>query len=72
MNEAIIQLAPVTLLGLIYAAIVYNIAKKRGVNPWPWVIGSIIPGFGVIVSGIFFLVSFLSVFDRLNALEGKA
>lgn len=69
MEAALIQLGPIMLLSLIYAVIVYITARKRGVNPWPWVIGGIIPIIGMIVSGIFFLLSFLSILDRLNALE---
>jgi len=62
---------PSLILGLIYAAITYIIAKKRGVNPWPWTLGSLVPIAGLIVAGVFYLKSFLSVFDRLKALEGR-
>lgn len=69
MQDAIIQLAPVTLLGAIYAVIVFVVAKKRGINPWLWTIGSFIPIIGWLVSGIFLLLTFLSMLDRLNELE---
>jgi len=64
-----VQLVPITLLGAIYAVIVFIAAKKRGVNPWPWAISSLVPIVGMIVSGVFFLLTFLSMLDRLNALE---
>jgi hypothetical protein len=64
-----IQLAPMILFGLFYAAVVYVVARKRKVNPWVWTIATLIPAIGLIVSGIFFLLTFLSILDRLNALE---
>jgi hypothetical protein len=70
--DAVIQFIPIMTLQLIYAAVVFVLARKRGLNPWFWPIGSLVPGFGLIVAGIFMLLSFLSVFDRLNALEKHA
>jgi hypothetical protein len=64
-----IQLAPMFLLGLFYAAVVYVVARKRKINPWGWTIATLIPGIGLIASGIFFLLTFLSILDRLNVLE---
>ena len=69
MESQIIQLAPMMILGLIYALVVYVVARKRRINPWVWTIATLIPGIGLIVSGIFFLVTFLSILDRLNTLE---
>jgi len=68
-ESQIIQLAPMMILGLIYALVVYVVARKRRINPWVWTIATLIPGIGLIVSGIFFLVTFLSILDRLNTLE---
>jgi hypothetical protein len=68
-ESQLVQLAPMMVLGLIYAAIVFIVARKRGVNPWVWTIATLLPGVGLIVSGIFFLLTFFSVLDRLNALE---
>jgi len=59
------------VIGVIYAIIVYVVARKRRVNPWPWTIPTLIPVLGMIVAGIFMLLSFLSVLDRLNALENN-
>jgi len=67
----LVQLLPSLVLGLIYAWIVYVVARKRRVNPWVWVIPAIIPVIGLVVSAIFMLLSFISIFDRLNALETK-
>ncbi|MCR5878105.1 hypothetical protein [Phenylobacterium sp. J367] len=69
--DQVIQFIPMMTLGLIYAVIVFVIARKRGVNPWPWTIATLVPAIGLIVAGVFYLLSFLSVLDRLNALEGK-
>lgn len=71
MQDIIVQLAPITFVSAVYAVIVYKIAVKRRINPWPWVVGTMIPGLGFIISTVFFLASLMSVFDRLNALEGK-
>jgi hypothetical protein len=68
-ESQIIQLAPMMVLGLFYALVVYVVARKRRINPWVWTVATLIPGIGLIVSGIFFLLTFLSVLDRLNALE---
>jgi ATP/ADP translocase len=68
----LIQIIPSMVLGAIYAWIVFVIAKKRRINPWGWTIGSLVPIVGLIVAGVFYLLSFLSVLDRLNALEGEA
>lgn len=68
----ILQFLPLTILSLIYAFVVYVIARKRGLNPWLWTIGTVVPLVGVIIVGpLFLLLSFLSVFDRLNALETR-
>ena len=68
-QSAIIQFIPVTIVGLIYAVIVFVVARKRRLNPWPWTIAAVVPVFGVFVSGLYFLLTFLSVLDRLNSLE---
>ena len=70
-SNLLIQLIPSMILGIIYAIIVYVIARKRHINPWGWTVGTLIPVIGLIVGGIFYLLSFLSVLDRLNALEGR-
>ena len=72
MIAQMLQLMPTFIVGLIYAAIVYVVARKRGLNPWGWTLGALIPVFGIIVSAVFMLLTFLSMLDRLNALEGKA
>ena len=59
------------ILGVIYAIVVYVIARKRRVNPWPWTIATLIPGLGMLVAAVFYLLSFLSVLDRLNKLENE-
>jgi uncharacterized membrane protein YoaK (UPF0700 family) len=60
---------PMFILGVIYAAIVYVIARKRRINPWGWTIASLIPAIGLLVAGVFWVITLLSVLDRLNALE---
>ena len=70
-TDAIIQFMPIMFLQLIYAAIVFVVAQKRHVNPWIWTIASLVPVCGLFVSGVFMLLSFLSMLDRLNVLENK-
>jgi len=69
-EAVILQFLPLFIVSVIYAFVVFVIARKRKVNPWPWTIGTLIPGVGIIVAPVFMLLSFISVFDRLNALEG--
>ena len=69
MESQLIQLAPMMVLGVVYAIVVFIVARKRGINPWIWTIATLIPVIGFIVSGVFFLLTFLSMLDRLNALE---
>lgn len=69
MESQFAQFGPMMVLGLFYAVIVYLVARKRRINPWVWTVATLIPGIGLIVAGIFFLLTFLSVLDRLNALE---
>ena len=59
------------VMGIVYAIVVYVIARKRRVNPWPWTIATLIPGIGLLIAAIFYLLSFLSVLDRLNKLENE-
>jgi len=68
MNSAL-QLFPAFILGFIYAAVVFVVARKRGVNPWPWALATLVPVVGLIVSAVFFLLTLLSILDRLNVLE---
>ena len=70
-GAAIFGLFVYVVLGIVYAAIVYVIARKRRVNPWPWTIATLIPVIGILIAAIFYLLSFLSVLDRLNKLEGE-
>jgi hypothetical protein len=72
MEAAILQFIPLMTIQLVYAAIVFVMAKKRRINPWLWTIGSLVPGFGVLASAIFMLLTMFSMLDRLHALENKA
>ncbi len=72
MVAAILQFIPLMTIQVVYAVIVFMMAKRRKLSPWPWTIGSLVPGIGMIVSGIFILLTIFSVLDRLNALESKA
>lgn len=51
------------------AVVAYLVARKRGINPWPWVICILPPVLGVAVFGLFALLTALSVLERLNRLE---
>jgi hypothetical protein len=52
-----------------YGPVVFMVARKQGINPWPWTIAALIPYLGILLAGIFLLLTLLSVLDRLNALE---
>lgn len=69
-TELLMQILPVMIWQVIFVVITFVTCLKRRVNPWPWAIGTLIPGLGVLVYLIFSLVSWFSVLDRLNALEG--
>jgi hypothetical protein len=71
-GSAVFVLFVYLIIGVIYAIIVYVIARKRRVNPWPWTIGALIPGIGLLVSAVFYLLTIFSVLDRLNVLEDKS
>lgn len=70
-DNLLIQFIPAVIFSVIYAAIVYAIARRRRINPWVWTIATLVPIIGMIVSWVFLLLSFLSVLDRLNALEDE-
>lgn len=70
--EAIIQMVPAVVLGLIYAAVVFVVARKRHINPWGWTIAAAVPVIGLIVAAVFWLLTLFSILDRLNRLEAEA
>jgi hypothetical protein len=72
MEATILQFVPIMIICVVYAVIVFIIAKKRGINPWIWTITTLIPVIGIFVAAVFMLLSFLSVFDRLSTLEAQA
>ncbi|WP_340646716.1 hypothetical protein [Phenylobacterium sp.] len=66
----IIQFIPSIILGILYAIVVFLVARKRRINPWGWTIATLIPIIGLVVAAVFFCVTLLSILDRLNGLEG--
>lgn len=69
---ALMQFGPLLLISAIYAALIYVVANRRRINPWGWMIGTMIPMIGFIVAAVFFYTTLLSMLDRLNALEGRS
>jgi hypothetical protein len=67
-----IQFVPIIVVSVIYAAIVFIVARKRKINPWGWTIGTLVPFIGLFISAIFFLLTLLSILDRLNMLEERS
>jgi hypothetical protein len=41
-DNLLTQLIPAIVFSLVYAVIVYAVARKRRVNPWPWTIATLI------------------------------
>ena len=72
LTDQIIQFIPLMTLQLFYAAVVFVVARKQHKNPWIWTACSLIPGLGFILAGVFMLLSYLSVLDRLNVLERES
>lgn len=65
------QLAPLVIVGVIYAVAVFVVARKRQVYPWGWTIGALIPLAGFLVALTFFVATILSILDRLDSLETR-
>ena len=64
----------VVITQAVYAVVVYNVAIKRreyNVIPWVWTCFTLIPFLGVMLANLFLILSFLSVLDRLTALESR-
>jgi hypothetical protein len=66
------QLVPGIVLGLVYAVVVFVIAQKRKINPWGWTIATLVPLLGLLVAAVFFIVTLLSILDRLDTLEARS
>ena len=56
---------------LVCAVVAYVAARKRQINPWPWVIFILPPFAGLAVFALFGVLSVLSILDRLNQLESE-
>jgi hypothetical protein len=69
MGSLLISVLPYEFIAGFYAWIIYLVARRRGVNPIPWILGTFIPVIGFIVAGVFFVLTLLSILDRLSALE---
>jgi hypothetical protein len=65
----LVNLLPLIIVQAFYAWVEFLVARKRGLNPWPWVLGTLVPLFGMFVFAVFFLLTLLSILDRLNRLE---
>ncbi len=63
------QFLPVMVFQALLAWLVYLIATKRGINPWPWTLGTLVPSIGLLVSAVFHSLSLAAAFERLRALE---
>lgn len=72
LEAIILQILPVMVIQCFYAIGAFVISKKRGVNPWPWTVVSLVPFIGLIAVPVFLYVMLGAIFDRLRALEGKS
>lgn len=68
-EDAIIQFIPLMTLSLIWAWPIFLIAKKQGRNPWLWAILVIIPLVNVVTFSVFWVLTIMTILDRLNAME---
>src|SRR5215471_17059614 len=71
-TDTFMQLVPGIILGLVYAAVVFVVARKRKINPWGWTIATLVPFIGLLVAAVFFLLTLLSILDRLDTLEARS
>ena len=69
--KLLMQIVPLELISLALAIIIFFAARKRGLFPWGWVVLTLTPFTGMVVAAIFFLFTFFSTLDRLNALEAR-
>ena len=66
----LMQMLPMLVWQVIFIVVSFVACLKRRINPWPWTIGMLIPFVGLIVYAVFSLVTWYSILDRLNKLEG--
>jgi hypothetical protein len=71
LEAMILQILPVMVIQCFYAIGAFVISRKRGVNPWPWTLVSLVPFVGLIAVPVFLYAMLGAIFDRLRALEGK-
>ncbi len=69
--KLLMQIVPLELISVALALVVFLTARKRGLFPWGWVVLTLTPFTGMVVAAIFFLFTFFSTLDRLNALEAR-
>ncbi len=69
MGSILISVLPYEFIAVFYAWIIHLVARRRNLNPVPWMLGTFIPVVGFIVAGVFFVLTLLSILDRLAALE---
>jgi len=72
LEAMILQLIPLMLLQGLYAYGAFFILKKRGVNPWPWTLATLVPFVGFFAPPFFIYTMLAALFDRLRDLEAQA
>lgn len=68
-QDAVIQFVPLMVIQLVYVFVAVLICRKSNKNPWIWGIAILIPGIGMFSFVVFFVVTILSMLDRIRALE---
>jgi hypothetical protein len=66
MTDFLIQLLPATILGWFWLIPVYKTCRKRGVNPWMWMVLCALPVVNMIAITVFWVTTIMDILDRLN------
>lgn len=65
MEAFLIQILPLTLIQLIFAAVFFNLAKRLGSDPWLWALLCAIPVVGAFMIGFLQLRALFILARRL-------
>ena len=70
-GSPVASLLPLLFVGVLWGAVIFFIARKRGDNPWLWAVVCGLPLIGGVMTVVYLLLTLHSILDRLNRLEGR-